>query len=168
MLAGCSGGGDSGDGNSGNGDTTATEGGGQGENGENGPDSLIPGEIVHDELDGFEVLDHWTTSKGVVKLRIRNTMESELGIPGSYQKGDPVVLGRTLTSEGNVLEKGDWRGLTVGPSTINAGTTATIGFLINADASQAERYELCLTTSPAGGISVKTWEDLCGDSSETG
>jgi hypothetical protein len=125
---------------------------------------LIPGDVVHDDLEEVEILDHWTTSKDRVKIRIRNTADSQLVAPTGFSEGDPVIQGRTLSPEGNALGEGRWQTGSFGPDTVNAGTEATIGFLINAGASNAEKYELCLTTSPAGGLSMASWEDLCSDS----
>jgi len=134
------------------------------QNGDGGsPDSVTPGEVVHNSLEGIEVLDHWATSQDRVKLDIRNTGDSQLVAPAGFSEGDPVIQGRTLNPDGNVLGEGRWQTGGFGPDTVDAGTEATIGFLTNAGASNAERYELCLTTSPLGGLSTASWDELCGE-----
>jgi hypothetical protein len=163
------------DGNDGSGDTpssdgTDTNGGTEttGEsNGESSQESVIPGEVVHNELEGVEVLNHWVTSDDIVKLRIQNSGDNELNAPAGFSGGDPVIQGRKLSQEGNSLGEGRWQtGAPAGPETVSAESEATIGFLINAGASNAARYELCITTSPVGGLSMASWGDLCGESTE--
>lgn len=174
-LAGCSGNqsdGDDGSGDTPSSDATDTNGGAEtpGEsNGGSSQDSVIPGDVVHNELEGVEVLNHWATSDDIVQLRIQNSGDNELNAPGGFSEGDPVIQGRTLSQEGNAVGEGRWQtGAPTGPETVNPGTEATIGFLINAGASNAARYELCLTTSPVGGLSMASWGELCGESTEGG
>lgn len=157
-IAGCSG-------NDGSGDTTQptdsptaqTDGGTRSP--DEGPESLIPGEVVHDELDGIEVQDHWATADGV-RIRIRNTGDEALTYPGGQYQAGRHVWGRSLSEDGNEVFSAFWNGNTgTGPSEVAPGTEATIGFPI--DAGNADRYELCFAQKEAAGVS--SWEQLCGD-----
>lgn len=160
-LAGCSGG------EGGDGTTTVDEdngnGGGSGGSGGSTQDSILPGEVVHDELATVQVLSHWAVASGGVRLRIRNASDSELRAPSGFTEDDPVIQGRTLSPEGTSLSEGYWHaGPGFGPTGVDPGAEATIGFLVGADATNADRYQLCLTRSPIGGIRMSSWADLCG------
>lgn len=143
-LAGCSS-----DGSSGDGDALEEE--------TNTPESSIPGEVVHDGLETIEVLDHWTDGDRVI-LRVRN--DGDDPFPGSGPIGDdePVIKGRTLTEQGNVVRSSWWdAGPTdEGPEEINPETEAEIGFLIAAQ--KGARYELCLAMASRPGVE---WEEVC-------
>jgi len=143
-LAGCSRNTSSGDGDSLDEETSTTE-------------SSIPGEVVHDGLETIEVLEHWTEGDRVM-LRVRNVGEEPF--PGSRPIGDdePVIKGRTLTEQGNVVRSSWWEAgpTDEGPEEINPGTEAEIGFLVNAE--EAARYELCLAMAARPGVE---WEEVC-------
>lgn len=145
-VAGCSGG-DGGDGQT----TTLPE-----EVEENMPttagsqsDSLIPGEIVHQNIEGIEVLDHWAEQDQTdwIKLEIQNNRDKPFKQPGAGYQGEEgvnIVRSRVLTEQGNQLSSDIWvRGSQFGPGKINPGTSGVIG--IGSPAQQnAARYELCL------------------------
>ncbi|MEF8814508.1 MAG: hypothetical protein V5A55_11920 [Halovenus sp.] len=150
-------------------DESNTDGGtetGDGGNGGNSQESVIPGELVHNDLENIEVRNHWATADDFVKIRLRNSRDEEFAASFTISKGDPVIQGRTLSEEGNELGDGVWYGEDFGPDSVNAGTEATIGFLINAGAANAARYELCLTDSPVADLSLTSWEEMCGESTE--
>jgi glucose/mannose transport system substrate-binding protein len=77
-LAGCTGGGGGDDDDGGDGDspevastTTGTQEGGT-------PESIIPGEVVHNENEAARILDYWGKGDGFIMIRIRNTGDKQL------------------------------------------------------------------------------------------
>lgn len=112
--------------------------------------SLIPGELVSDQLDGVDTLNHWAeTEEGLdwIKLEVQNNREKPLQKPGignSENAKTPIIRGRTVTDQGNVLAMKRWdRGIASGPDEIKPDTSAEIGFEIDVSDDNAAKYELC-------------------------
>lgn len=128
--------------------------------------SIIPGEVVHNGLSGIEILDHWAEQdqRDWVKFRIKNNRDEPLEAltGGSPNPGDDVLRARTLTEQGNELASGFWYGNAgnSGPTEINPGTSATIGFSIDPAAENAAKYEICLYEKGDNFLS-QPWEEVC-------
>lgn len=166
-LAGCSnnqsgssdGGNDGGDseGNGGEGEAHGTD-GATGGNGGNTPNSTIPGEVVHNGLNGIEVVDHWYDGE-FLHIRIRNERSEPLQEAESWLKGGDIIVGRGLSEDGESLRQTTWTGVDSrpGPSSIDPNSEATVGFPIAMGGDPA-RYEICLANKSYGSSS---WSELC-------
>ena len=169
-LAGCSnnqsasddGGNDGGDSGGTNGDGSEGEvdgadGGAEG-NGGNNPDSTIPGETVHNGLEGIDVVDHWYDGE-FLHIRIRNERSEPFQEAEGWLEGGDLIVGRGLSEDGESLRQTTWTGVDrrPGPSSIDAGSEATIGFPIAMGGDPA-RYEICLANKSYGSSS---WSELC-------
>lgn len=120
--------------------------------------STIPGEVVHDGLDGIEVVEHWYDGE-FLYIRIRNGRSEPLQEAESFLQGGDLILGRGLSPDGEELRLTTWTGVDrrPGPSSIEAGSEATVGFPI-AMGGEPARYEICLVDKSYGSSS---WSELC-------
>lgn len=127
-------------------------------------ENIIPGEIVHHELPGVEVLNHWsarTEGTPFVHLKIKNNRDEELSAPSQPARdNNPIIRARQLTEQGNQVGHDVWVGQVFGPSNINPGTSAEIGVLDGVGSDNAARYELCLYKKEVFR-QLRNWERAC-------
>lgn len=129
-------------------------------------DSLIPGRIVHQGLEGVEVLDHWAerTPSAWIKVKLQNNRDEPLKRPGDFHNNPDadMIRSRVLTEQGNQLSSDVWvRNTQLGPAKIKPGTSAIIG--LGAPGQEtAARYELCLHKM-TDTYKMPGWKKACTD-----
>jgi hypothetical protein len=156
-VAGCAGDGDGGPTPTGVDGTPGSSGTGSG--GGSAPQSTIPGQVVHNELEGIGVTDHWYDGE-FLHIQIRNERSEALEPVERFLSAGDHVIGRGLSEDGEQLRLTTWTGVDrrPGPSTIETGGETVIGFPI-ASGSNPARYEICLANKSYGSSS---WSELCG------
>jgi hypothetical protein len=140
--------------------------GGDGGGGASG-ESDIPGEVVHNDLEGINVVSHRASGESV-EMQIENTGDEVLSSPEQTSDPGPHIWIRTLTEEGTVVNIMNWQGRINldNAGRVEPGVAETMSYDLKAD--QAARYEICLFNREERGEWVQDlrdlpWEEFCGD-----